>query len=58
MLPYFMALGSIPIFIFMPMLPAIECRLEKKCMFYVFLTVAIVGMVFFISVLPILKKQR
>lgn len=59
MLPYFMALGSIPAFIFMPMVPAIKRRLGKKYMFYVFLTVAIVGMAFLylISVVPALKTQ-
>jgi GPH family glycoside/pentoside/hexuronide:cation symporter len=44
MLPYFMALGSIPAFIFMPMVPAIKRAIGKKQMFYVFLSVAIVGM--------------
>lgn len=59
MLPYFMALGSVPAFIFMPMVPAIKRRLGKKYMFYVFLTVAIVGMAFLylISVVPALKTQ-
>ncbi len=44
MLPYFMALGSIPAFIFMPMVPAIKRAIGKKQMFYVFLSVAILGM--------------
>ena len=34
MLPYFMALGSIPAFIFMPMVPAIKRAIGKKQMFY------------------------
>ena len=33
MLPYFMALGSIPAFIFMPMVPAIKRAIGKKQMF-------------------------
>ena len=59
MLPYFMALGSIPAFIFMPMVPAIKRAIGKKQMFYVFLTVAIVGMamLYAISVIPALKTQ-
>ena len=36
MLPYFMALGSIPAFIFMPMVPAIKRAIGKKQMFYVY----------------------
>lgn len=40
----FMALGSIPAFIFMPMIPAIKRGIGKKQMFYVFLSVAIIGM--------------
>jgi GPH family glycoside/pentoside/hexuronide:cation symporter len=44
MLPYFMALGSLPAFIFMPLVPAIKRTIGKKQMFYVFLTVAILGM--------------
>ena len=59
MLPYFMALGSIPAFIFMPMVPAIKRWIGKKRMFYVFLTVAIAGMalLYVISVVPVLKAQ-
>ena len=40
----FMGLGSLPSFIFMPMVPAIKRKVGKKNMFYIFLTVAIVGM--------------
>jgi GPH family glycoside/pentoside/hexuronide:cation symporter len=59
MLPYFMALGSIPAFIFMPMVPAIKRAIGKKRMFYVFLSVAIIGMalLYIISVIPALKIQ-
>jgi len=59
MMPYFMALGSIPAFIFMPMVPAIKRAIGKKQMFYFFLSVAIFGMVmlYAISVIPMLKTQ-
>ncbi len=40
----FMGLGSLPSFIFMPLVPAIKRRVGKKNMFYIFLSVAIVGM--------------
>lgn len=59
MLPYFMALFPIPTFIFMPMVPAIKRAIGKKRMFYLFLTIAIIGMAMFyaISVIPVLKTQ-
>ncbi|WP_434981310.1 MFS transporter [Daejeonia sp. YH14] len=59
MLPYFAALGSIPAFIFMPMVPAIKKMIGKKKMFYVFLTIAILGMgmLYVISVIPALKNE-
>ncbi len=59
MVPYFMALGSIPAFIFLPMVPAIKRAIGKKQMFYVFLSVAIIGMamLYMISVIPALKTQ-
>lgn len=41
----FMGLGSLPSFIFMPLVPAIKKCVGKKNMFYIFLSVAIVGMV-------------
>lgn len=44
-LSIFMALGSLPSFIFMPLVPAIKKAIGKKNMFYVFLGCAIVGMV-------------
>jgi GPH family glycoside/pentoside/hexuronide:cation symporter len=58
-LPYFAALGSIPAFIFMPMVPAIKRTIGKKRMFYVFLSIAILGMamLYAISVIPALKAQ-
>ncbi|MCF0190474.1 MAG: MFS transporter [Marinilabiliaceae bacterium] len=47
-LPYetalFMGLGSLPAFIFMPLVPAIKRAVGKKNMFYIFLSVAIIGM--------------
>jgi len=59
MLPYFAALGSIPAFIFMPMVPAIKKAIGKRQMFYVFLSIAILGMamLYVISVIPALKSQ-
>ncbi len=41
----FMWLGTIPAFIFMPLVPAIKKMIGKKGMFYLFLGVAILGMV-------------
>ena len=43
-LSIFMGLGSAPSFIFMPLVPMIKNAVGKKNMFYIFLTVAIVGM--------------
>ena len=43
-LSIFMGLGSIPAFIFMPMIPAIKRKVGKKGMFYIFLITAIIGM--------------
>ena len=40
----FMGLGSLPSFIFMPMVPVIKRKVGKKNMFYIFLSVAIIGM--------------
>jgi GPH family glycoside/pentoside/hexuronide:cation symporter len=58
-LPIFNALGSIPAFIFMPLVPAIKKAIGKKQMFYVFLAVAIVGMamLYVVSTAPALKGQ-
>ena len=43
-LSIFMALGSLPSFIFMPLVPAIKKVIGKKNMFYAFLSCAILGM--------------
>lgn len=40
----FMWLGTIPAFIFMPLVPAIKRKIGKNGMFYLFLSCAIVGM--------------
>ena len=40
----FRGLGSLPSFIFMPLVPAIKRKVGKKNMFYIFLSVAIAGM--------------
>jgi len=58
-LPYFAALGSIPAFIFLPMVPTIKRWVGKKNMFYIFLSVAIFGMamLYMISVIPALQSQ-
>ena len=40
----FMWLGTIPAFIFLPLVPAIKRRIGKKGMFYLFLGIAILGM--------------
>ncbi len=55
----FMALGSIPAFIFMPLVPAIKRKIGKRAMFRVFLSIAIIGMavLYVISVVPALKSQ-
>lgn len=45
-LSIFMGLGSIPSFIFMPLVPVIKRAIGKKNMFYVFLGIAIAGMMF------------
>ena len=58
-LKWFNALGSLPAFIFMPLVPAIKRAIGKKRMFYVFLTIAIIGMamLYVISTVPSLKSQ-
>ncbi|MBQ3881827.1 MAG: MFS transporter [Bacteroidales bacterium] len=55
----FMGLGSIPAFIFMPLVPAIKRKVGKKGMFYIFLSTAIIGMalLYLVSVIPSLKSQ-
>jgi GPH family glycoside/pentoside/hexuronide:cation symporter len=59
MLPYFAGLGSVPAFIFMPLVPAIKRAIGKRQMFYVFLSIGIAGMamLYAISVIPVLKTQ-
>jgi GPH family glycoside/pentoside/hexuronide:cation symporter len=58
-LAIFMGLGSVPAFIFMPLVPAIKKAVGKRGMFNIFLTVAIVGMaiLYVVSVIPSLKEQ-
>ncbi|MBO6188232.1 MAG: MFS transporter [Prevotella sp.] len=58
-LAVFMGLGSVPAFIFMPLVPAIKKAVGKRGMFNIFLTVAIVGMaiLYVVSVVPALKSQ-
>jgi len=58
-LAIFMGLGSVPAFIFMPMVPAIKKKVGKRGMFNIFLTIAIIGMaiLYIVSVIPALKTQ-
>ncbi len=58
-LSVFMGLGSIPAFIFMPLIPAIKRLVGKKGMFYIFLTTAIIGMglLYAVSMIQFLKEQ-
>lgn len=55
----FMGLGSIPAFIFMPLVPWIKRKVGKKGMFYIFLTTAIIGMgmLYAVSVIDCLKSH-
>ncbi len=55
----FMWLGTIPAFIFMPLVPAIKKKIGKKGMFYMFLGTAIVGMamLYVIASVPALKEH-
>lgn len=55
----YMGLGSVPAFIFMPMVPAIKRRIGKRGMFFAFLGIGIVGMamLYVISVVPALRSQ-
>lgn len=55
----FMWLGTIPAFIFMPLVPAIKRKIGKKGMFYLFLGTAILGMIMmyvFVSI-PAIKQH-
>lgn len=58
-LSIFMGLGSIPAFIFMPLIPAIKKLVGKKGMFYIFLATAVFGMalLYAISMIDALKDQ-
>ena len=58
-LSIFMGLGSIPAFIFMPLIPAIKKMVGKKGMFYIFLATAIVGMglLYAISMIETLREH-
>ena len=58
-LSVFMGLGSIPAFIFMPLIPAIKKMVGKKGMFYIFLATAIVGMglLYAISMIETLREH-
>lgn len=55
----FMGLGSAPAFIFMPLVPLIKKTIGKKNMFYVFLSIAILGMaiLYVVSMVDALKGQ-
>lgn len=58
-LPVFNALSLVPAFIFLPLVPAIKRAVGKKRMFYVFLSVAILGMamLYAVSTVPALTSQ-
>lgn len=58
-LSIFMGLGSIPAFIFMPMIPSIKKMVGKRGMFNIFLVTAIVGMamLYAVSVIPALRHM-
>ncbi|MCR5519274.1 MAG: MFS transporter [Bacteroidales bacterium] len=49
----FMWLGTIPAFIFMPLVPGIKRKIGKKNMFYLFLGIAILGMAMMYSFVSI-----
>lgn len=55
----FMALGSIPSFVFMPLVPWIKNKIGKRAMFNLFLSIAIFGMaaLYVISMIPALRSQ-
>jgi GPH family glycoside/pentoside/hexuronide:cation symporter len=56
---WFQGIGFLPAFIFMPLVPAIKKAIGKKQMFYVFLSVAILGMalLYAVSIIPELRSQ-
>ncbi|ORY13324.1 hypothetical protein LY90DRAFT_708660 [Neocallimastix californiae] len=43
-LVFFQGIGSLPSFIFLPLIPVIKSKVGKKNMFYLFITIAIFGM--------------
>lgn len=59
-LSIFMGLGSLPAFIFMPLIPPIKRMVGKKWMFYIFLVTAVVGMamLYAVSMIPELRQMR
>lgn len=54
----FMGLGSLPSFIFMPLVPAIKRKVGKKNMFFIFLSVAIIGMGMLYFITKLLNMQE
>lgn len=54
----FMGLGSLPSFIFMPLVPAIKRKVGKKNMFFIFLSVAILGMAMLYCITKFLDMQQ
>lgn len=58
-LSIFMGLGSIPAFIFMPLVPAIKKAVGKRGMFNIFLAIAILGMtmLYFVTKVEALRSQ-
>ena len=55
----FMWLGTIPAFIFMPMVPAVKRRIGKRGMFYLFIGIAVAGMalMYLTASVPALKSH-
>lgn len=58
MMTVFMWLGTIPAFIFLPLVPAIKKKVGKAGMFRIFLTVSVIGMIVLYAVVsvPALKS--
>ncbi|MDE6653833.1 MAG: MFS transporter [Muribaculaceae bacterium] len=54
----FMGLGSLPAFIFMPMVPAIKRKVGKKNMFNIFLTIAIIGMAMLYAISKFMNMEE
>ena len=53
MMTVFMWLGTIPAFVFMPMVPAIKKKVGKAGMFRLFLTISVVGMVLMYAIVSV-----